>query len=245
VEQIQAWPWPVIEPARFEGSWEGVASTHKKGYAAAAWMACTIWETSWYLRGMETLMMEMAGGDEKAVVLLDRVTEINTRRAECLATTGIDLLGLGDDIGMQQCMMMSPDFWREWLQPRLKRLIARARAAAPGKLLVLYHTCGFAEPAIPGLIDAGVDILNPVQPECMDFGKIHEAYGDRISFHGTIGTQTTMPFGTPKQVEEAVRRNLDIAGEKGGLMLAPTHVVEPEVPWENVEAFIRACRSYR
>jgi uroporphyrinogen decarboxylase len=187
----------------------------------------------------------VAGGDDKAVALLDRVTEINSRRGECLASSGIDLLNLGDDIGMQQAMMMSLDFWMEWLQPRLKRLIARARAAAPGKLLILYHTCGFAEPAIPGLIDAGVDILNPVQPECMDFAKIHAQYGDRLSFDGTIGTQTTMPFGTPKQVEEAVRRNLDIAGEKGGLMPAPTHLVEPEVPWENVEAFVRACREYR
>ena len=245
VEQIQAWPWPIIDADRFAGSWEGVADTHRKGYLAGGWMACTIWEESWYLRGMENLMLDMAGGDEKAIVLLDKVAEINTKRAECMATTGIDLLGIGDDIGMQNGMLMAPEFWMEWLQPRLKRLIARARAAAPGELLVLYHTCGYAEPAIPGLIDAGVDILNPVQPECMDFAKIHAMYGDRLSFHGTIGTQTTMPFGKPADVEAAVKRNLDIAGPKGGLMPAPTHVVEPEVPWENVEAFVRACRNYR
>jgi uroporphyrinogen decarboxylase len=161
-----------------------------------------------------------------------------------MAASGIDVLGLGDDIGMQQGMLMAPGFWLEWLQPRLKRVIASARAAAPGELLVLYHTCGFAEPAIPGLIEAGVDILNPVQPECMDFAAIHAAYGDRLSFHGTIGTQTTMPFGTPAEVREAVRRNLAIAGPRGGLMPAPTHMVEPEVPWENVEAFVDACRTF-
>jgi len=124
-------------------------------------------------------------------------------------------------------------------------LSTRARAAAPGPLLVFYHSCGFVEPAIPGLIDAGVDILDPVQPECMDFAKLHALYGDRLSFHGTIGTQTTMPFGTPAEVEAVVKRNLDIAGPRGGLMPAPTHLVEPEVPWENMEAFIRACRNYR
>lgn len=245
VEQIEAWPWPAIDAGRFAGSREGVAETHRQGYAAAAWMACTIWETSWYLRGMETLMLDMAADDPKAAALLDRVTDISARRGECLAATGVDVLALGDDIGMQQSMLMAPAFWMEWLQPRLKRVIARARAAAPGELLILYHTCGFAEPAIPGLIDAGVDILNPVQPECMDFGDIHARYGDRLSFHGTIGTQTTMPFGTPEEVAAAVRRNLDIAGEKGGLMPAPTHMLEPEVPWENIEAFVRACRDYR
>jgi uroporphyrinogen decarboxylase len=243
VEQIDAWPWPVLEASRFAGSAEGVAETHRRGYAAAGWMACTIWETAWYLRGMENLMMDMAGGDPKAEALLDRITAISGRRAELMAASGIDVLGLGDDIGMQQGMLMAPEFWMEWLQPRLKQVIARARAAAPGPLLILYHTCGFAEPAIPGLIDAGIDILNPVQPECMDFARIHGLYGDRLSFHGAIGTQTTLPFGTPGDVRDAVRRNLDTAGPQGGYMPAPTHMVEPEVPWENMEAFIDACRS--
>jgi uroporphyrinogen decarboxylase len=244
VEQIEAWPWPVLDAGRFEGSAAGVAGTKSKGYAAAGWMACTIWETAWYLRGMENLMMDMSAEDPKAIALLDRITGISCERAGYLAASGIDVLGLGDDIGMQQGMLMAPAFWMEWLQPRLKRVIDCARAAAPGDLLILYHTCGFAEPAIQGLIDAGVDILNPVQPECMDFVEIHKRYGDRLSFHGTIGTQTTMPFGTPQEVKHAVRRNLEQAGPTGGLMPAPTHLVEPEVPWANVEAFVEACQDY-
>jgi uroporphyrinogen decarboxylase len=97
---------------------------------------------------------------------------------------------------------------------------------------------------IPYLIEAGVDVLNPVQPECMDFKEIHAKYGDRLSFHGTIGTQTTMPFGTPEEVREAVFRNLEIAGRNGGLFVAPTHMLEPEVPIENVVAYINACREF-
>jgi uroporphyrinogen decarboxylase len=98
---------------------------------------------------------------------------------------------------------------------------------------------------IPHLIDAGIDVLNPVQPECMRFEEIHEKFGNTISFSGTIGTQTTMPFGTTKDVKHEVWKNLDIAGEKGGLFVCPTHLLEPEVPIENIIAYIEACREYK
>ena len=87
-------------------------------------------------------------------------------------------------------------------------------------------------------------MLNPVQPECMDFAEVHAKFGDRLSFNGTIGTQTTMPFGTPDEVRETVRRNLGIAGEKGGLLCCPTHMLEPEVPWANIEAYVDAAGIY-
>ncbi len=98
---------------------------------------------------------------------------------------------------------------------------------------------------IPHLIDAGVDVLDPVQPECMDFGEIHAQFGDRLSFHGTIGTQSTMPFGTPDDVRREVFKNLEIAGEKGGLFVCPTHLLEPNVPVENVVAYIKACQDFK
>ena len=90
-----------------------------------------------------------------------------------------------------------------------------------------------------------MDVLNPIQSECMDFGEIYEKYGDKISFHGTIGTQTVMPHGATEEVIAEVHKNLDIAGPKGGLMVAPTHLLEPEVPFENVLAYVEACRTYQ
>ena len=94
-------------------------------------------------------------------------------------------------------------------------------------------------------MEAGVEVLNPVQPECMDFAEIHAEYGKKLSFWGTVGTQSTMPFGTPDEVKAVVRRNLEIAGEAGGLLCTPTHLLEPEVPWENIEAYVEACREFR
>jgi uroporphyrinogen decarboxylase len=135
------------------------------------------------------------------------------------------------------------ELYRKWLKPALSRIIKAARAIKPD-IIVFYHSCGYIEPFIPDLIEAGIDVLNPVQPECMDFSEIHSKYGDVLSFHGTIGTQTTMPFSTRDEVRETVHKHLRIAGKKGGLFIAPTHLLEPEVPWENILAFADACKDY-
>jgi len=243
IGQMQAYPWP-------EWDWDDIAhiekavdEAHAAGIPAVAAMGCTVWETAWYIRDMTVLMMDMMESDEKAVFLLDKITEDSARRAEAFARADVDIIATGDDIGMQDTIMMSLEMYREWLKPRLARVIAAAKAVKPD-LLVHYHSCGYVEPFIPDLMEVGVDILNPVQPECMDFAKLHAEYGDRLSFTGALGTQSTMPFGTPEEVREVVFRNLDIAGEKGGLEVRPTHLLEPEVPWENVEAYVKACRDY-
>ena len=100
-------------------------------------------------------------------------------------------------------------------------------------------------PFIADLIEAGAYVLNPVQPESMDFNKVFWLYGDRLSFCGTIGTQTTMPFGTPDEIRKEVWERLDLVGKNGGLLICPTHVLEPEVPPENIAAYIDACTEYK
>jgi uroporphyrinogen decarboxylase len=150
---------------------------------------------------------------------------------------------LGDDLGMQSAIMMSREMYQTWLQPRLKRVIDAARAVNPD-ILIQYHSCGYVLPLIEDLIGAGVDILNPVQPECMDVAQVLREFGGRLSFNGTLGTQTTMPFATPDEVAAVTRRNLGLAGPQGGLLCCPTHMLEPEVPWANIEAYVAACRDW-
>jgi len=243
VAQFEAYPWPDFESVDEEVVFESVADIHASGKAAGAGLGMTIWETAWYMRGMPELMMDMVVGDEKATVVLDKVTDSACISAERAARAGVDILHLGDDIGMQEQIMMSLPMYREWLKPRLTRVIDAARAVKPD-VLVRYHSCGYVTPFIEDLMEAGVDILNPVQPECMDFAEIHAAYGDVLSFNGTLGTQTTMPFGTPEEVRAVVLRNLEIAGPQGGLFVTPTHLVEPEVPWENIEAYVEAVKEF-
>lgn len=245
VEEMEQYPFPEFyETEEIIREQSKINAAHKANdKIVMGGMQCTVWETAWYIRGMEVLMMDMMSEEDTAVWILDKVTEQAIQRASFFAKTGADAIFLGDDIGMQHTIMMSDELYSTWIKPRLKRVIDAARAINP-EIVVFYHSCGYVEPLIDHLIEAGIDVLNPVQPECMDFEEIHAKYGDRLSFHGTIGTQTTMPFGTPEEVKETVTRNLRIAGEKGGLLVCPTHLLEPEVPWENIKAYIEACRDF-
>jgi len=244
LEEMKAYPLPDYTKVDFSPLQGQMEKIHEKGLAVFVWQECTIWEVAWYLRSMDRLMVDMAMEDEKAIWLLDEITVRACYRAEIFARQGADIIGLGDDIGMQDSIMMSIEMYQKWLKPRLKKVIQAAKSANP-EVLISYHSCGYIEPFLPDLIEAGIDILNPVQPECMDFKVIHETYGSQISFNGTIGTQELMPFGKPEEVANEVKRNLDIAGNKGGLFCCPTHLLEPEVPWENIEAYIRAIKNYR
>lgn len=244
LEQIQTYPLADFDLAEnLPAIRAEVERIHGMGLAAVGNMQCTIWESAWYIRGMENLMMDMLSDEEMAACILDKVTERSLHSALIYAHAGADILFLGDDVGMQQSIMMSESLYEEWLKPRLSKIISAAKAVNPN-LLVFYHSCGYIEPFIPTWIDIGIDVLNPVQPECMDFARLHEAYGDRLSFHGTIGTQSVMPFGTPQEVRKTVEQNLRIAGDQGGLFAAPTHLLEPEVPWENVLAYVDACKRF-
>ncbi len=235
LEEIERYPFPVLDPGSLAALPGAVAGLHADGLVAIGAMACTVWERSWYMRSMEDLMADMMFDDPRAVRLLDRVTEMACETSRRYARAGVDILQFGDDIGMQKTPMIGLDLWRRWLKPRLASVIRCAREENPG-VLVFYHSCGYVLPFLEELIEIGVDILNPVQPESMDLAEVLEVAAGRLSYWGTVGTQTTLPFGTPEQVREVVLRNVALCGDAGGIVIGPTHMVEPEVPWENLEA---------
>jgi uroporphyrinogen decarboxylase len=244
VEEIVDYPLPDYASA---GCWrhleDEAAELHARDLAVLGALEMTVFEVSWYIRGMENLFTDMLRQPDLAEALLERIVEMRVFQAGAYARADVDILDLGDDVAMQQGMLMSPKMWRRWLKPRLARVIEAARAIKPD-ILVWYHSDGDCRGVIPELIEIGVDILNPVQPECMDPAEIKRQYGDRLSFSGTIGTQTTMPHGTPAEVRTVVKERIETVGAGGGLYLAPTHVLEPDVPWENVIAFVEAVEEY-
>ncbi len=244
LKEVQNYPYPDFAHADGRHQAEQVRAIKEADLIAVGDMQMTIWECAWYMRSMEELFCDMMEENEIAEFLFDKVTEVSTIRAEAYAKAGADVLFIGDDIGMQHTIMMSETLYCRWVKPRLADLIRRVRKINP-EILIFYHSCGYIEPLIPHLIEAGIDVLNPIQSECMDFKEIWRKYGDQISFHGTIGTQTVMPHGTPQEVRRAVWENLDVAGEKGGLFVAPTHMLEPEVPLENILAYVDACKTYK
>ncbi len=243
LEQLQAYPWPDFNHLDTAPLAARAREIHAAGLLPEAHMAMTIWETAWYIRGMEPLMMDMMNDDPKAAFLLDTITNHSCSRIAAYIEAGAEHVHIGDDVGTQRGLMISASMYREWLKPRLAKVIETARRLNP-EVIVSYHSCGHVTPLIGDFIEAGIDVLNPVQPECMDFTSIHAEYGDRLSFWGTIGTQTTMPHSSPDEVRRLVWHHLDIAGPTGGLWPTPTHLLEPEVPWENIMAYTQACRDY-
>ena len=241
---IDRYPFPDMTQAwRHVGLEAEVAAVQAEGLAAMGQMSQTIFELAWAMRGMEALLMDFSLNPALAAALLDRITDARCFMARRFAEAGVDVLRLGDDIGTQRGLLMSPETWRRWLKPGLARVIAVARAVNPA-LPVKYHTDGNARDVIADLCEVGVTILNPVQPECLDQAALKREFGDRLAFWGCISVQSTLPFGTPEEVRGTVREVIETVGSGGGLVLGPTHSVGDDVPWENVLALYEAAEEY-
>ncbi len=242
--EMVEYPFPDPADAALHGHLkDAVNSLHARDLASQGELYCTLFETAWAIRGMHELLVDLLTDARLARILLDRLTAMRVVQARQYAEAGVDVLRLGDDIGMQSGMIMSAETWRHWLKPRLARIIQAAKEVKPD-IHIFYHSDGDCRAVIPDLIEIGVTVLNPIQPECMEPAEIKAAFGDRLAFWGTIGTQTTMPFGTPEQVRATVKKRIMTVGKGGGLLIAPTHILEPEVPWDNIIAFVEAVSEY-
>ncbi len=243
INEILDYPYPTVPEGELQNLTEKVKELWSLGLASFAFMQMTVWEASWYLRSMEELMIDMMMQDEKATALLDLITQFAISKARTYAKAGVEILSLGDDIGTQDSILIDVGLWETWLKPRIAKVIDAARQINPD-ILIFYHSCGYILPFIDQLIEIGVDILNPVQPECMSFDEVHNQYGDRLSFWGTLGTQELLPFGTKDEVLQTTISRLQTCGEAGGLVIGPTHMVEPEVPWDNLSAIIEGVKIF-
>ena len=243
IREIIDYPYPTVDESKLDYFSAKVTALHGNGLASFAFMQMTVWEASWYLRSMEELMIDMMTESESATILLDKITDFACSKARAYASAGVDILSLGDDIGTQNSLMIDVGLWEKWLQPRLEKVIKAAKKIKPD-IMIFYHSCGHIVPFIDKLIESGVEILNPIQPECMEFNEVHDSFGDRVSFWGTIGTQQLLPYGTSEEVRKVTLERLEICGSKGGIVLGPTHIVEPEVPWENLIAITEAVSEF-
>ena len=245
VAQLESLPWPDLNTALDDSALAGrVKEVAADGHVSVCGVG-SIFEASWYVRGMDGLFADIIEENGVGDWLLEWFTELNIRRGAMAARAGVDVLILGDDVGTQRGMMMSVDFWREHFKPRLKRVIDSIRANQTQPLWIYYHSDGDVRPILNDLAEVGVDILNPVQPECMPVEEVIREHRHHLKFWGMVGTQTTMPFGTPDDVRRVVADCARYAREGAGVVVAPTHVLEPDVPWENIEALVEAVKTTR
>jgi uroporphyrinogen decarboxylase len=244
LDEIAAYPWPDLNEAyRYQELEQRVEQLHARGLAVRGDVSETTFEIAWQLRSMERLFDDMAHAPEIAALIFDKITGRTVNAARALATAGVDILYTGDDISMQTGLMMSRAMWRKWLRPRLEQVINAAREIRPG-LPVQYHSDGKINDLLPDLIEAGVTILNPVQPECVDHSWVKATFGDRLAFDGGLGVQSVLPFGSPEEVREHTRVVIETLGAGGGLVVGPSHVIERDTPLENILAMLNAMDEY-
>lgn len=199
----------------------------------------TVFETAWALRGFERLLFDFVEDPDRAGRILDIPFRYHLAAAKELVRLGVDMIWTGDDVGTQHGLLISPATWRRFLKPLMAKFFAELRAIRPD-IVIAYHSDGDIRPIIDDLVEIGLDVLNPVQPACMDPVALARRYGDRLSFWGTIDEQRTLPFGTPAEVAGEVRDRIETVGRYGGLIVGPTHHVQLDTPLENFHAMHRA-----
>ena len=249
-DAIRSHPWPATgDPKRIEGLREKALSFRAQGKAVILKGVLTgAFEMGQRLRGPADLLMDLGAGEETAFVLLDKLIELKLAFWEtALPRLGdtIDVVAEFDDYGTQESQLISPRMFREIFKPRLAVLFKRIKELAPGARL-FFHSCGSVRPLIPDFIDIGVDILNPVhlraagmEPMALkrDFGK------DIVFWGGGVDTQGVLPHGTPGEVKDNVRRNIDALAPGGGYVFSAVHNIQADVPPGNIVAMVEAVRG--
>jgi uroporphyrinogen decarboxylase len=245
-QEVYDYPWPeeppYEDPAYIRQLKEKVDAVKATGKAALAGSG-GLFELGWSLRGNDKMLEDFVTDGEVSEAILDILCQRAVGSARAAALAGTDVLGAGDDVGMQTGLMMSPATWRKWLKPRTEAIFRAAKEVTPD-IVIRYHTDGNVESILPDFIEIGLDCLNPVQPECMNPKSLKARYGDRLSFWGTIGVQSVFPWGTPDELRANVRDMIETVGKGGGLVVGPTHTVEPEVPIGNLDAFFEAVWDF-
>jgi uroporphyrinogen decarboxylase len=252
LEALDAYRWPEPDPpevsARLRRRAEELRATTDFALVGSGVIGGGIFEQPCRMMGMESFMMAMLAAPEFTARLLDGITDIYVESVDrYLGQVGelIDVFTFWDDVATQQGWMISPQTYVEVIKPRQKRLFEAIKSRTKAKLF--YHCDGAAFDLIPHLIEIGVDILNPVQVGAagMDSKRLKATYGKDITFWGGgVDTQHTLPFGTPDEVRDEVKRRIDDFAPGGGFVFATVHNIQAFVPPENIEAAFDTALTY-
>jgi uroporphyrinogen decarboxylase len=244
-------PWPdPKDPGRFRGLKEEAAHWRSHGdYAIVLQLRGGFIGQAQALRGFENWFMDLLLQPELLGELLDRTLDFAMKVAsQAVAQVGdnVDILGYGDDIGMQTGPMFSPEVYRQVIKPRQAKFIDHLKTISGGKK-VLYHSCGSIFDLMDDLIEIGVDAYNPVQTTAhkMDLVELKKRFGDRITFWGGVDTHRILNKGSVDEVRRETRRVMDILSPEGGFVLNSVHNIQPDVPPENICAMFDEAVSFQ
>ena len=252
VEELDSYPgWPDMSDSTRIAHVRETAKrlAHENQYAilATPWLLFPF-ERAYAMQGMEPFLMNMGRSPDFARALMERIAvyckQLMGRFLEELGDN-VDIIKIGDDLGTQNSLIISPKMYREILKPIHADFISFIKSRTKAK--VLFHSCGDVAPIIDDFVEIGVDILNPIQTSgrCMsDLPPLKKRFGKNLVFCGGIDAHRILPFGTVEEVRDEVRRVMQILGPGGGCMISAVHTVLNDVPPENVLAMVDAVEEF-
>ncbi len=218
---------------------EAVARSGKAKFIIGS-CQCSVFETAWYLHGMEDTLLDMAANEDYANALFDKIMQFPLRAGLNLIDCGVDMVWLGDDVAEQRGMLMSPAMWRKYFKGRYAQMFAAFKKKNRNVALA-YHSCGNCQDILDDMIEIGLEVLNPIQPLAMSPYEIKKRYGDRLTLFGAVDVQQLLPYGSPQEVIKTIREYRATLGKSGGYILSPAHHIQSDTSLPNIQAFYQAA----
>jgi len=253
VQEVEKYAWPdPLDPERFENMKEKadrIVFQEKRAYILER-MSSGMWENAMWLTGYEKFFSDMIGNEKLVQTIMEKFLEIKMRYWEKALETvdkNVLIVSTADDLGTQSGLLVSLDMYKKLIWPYHKKLFEYIKKKAKSKVYIFFHNDGAIMETIPLLIEAGVDILNPFQVNCagMDTRVFKRTYGkDLTIWGGSCDSQFVLPYGTPDQVKEETRRRIEDLAPGGGFIFAPIHVIQGDVPPQNIMAWWETLQEY-
>ncbi|NOH03003.1 MAG: hypothetical protein HND47_14125 [Chloroflexi bacterium] len=251
IADLESYPWPDMnDPTRVahvRAEAQRLRQENQYAVLATPWLAFPL-ERAYAVQRMDRFFYNLGKYPDFAAALVAKIAELcKTLMGNFLRECGdlIDMVKIGDDLGMQTSLMLSPKMYRQYIKPIHADYIAFIKSRTKAKLF--FHTDGDVFPLIPDFIEMGVDILNPIQTSAGKMSNLEELkkqFGKNLVFCGAIDTHRILPFGTPDEVRAEVQRIIESLGRDGGYMLASVHTIMPDVPPENILAIVDAVEEF-
>ncbi len=237
--EIDLYAFPSVDRAGIEAKCQKFLAVERDTYKFAK-IGTTLFERAWSLRGFENLFMDFMLEESFSHALLERIADRNIEILDVVLRYDFDGVYFGDDYGQQTSLLMSPDTWRKFIKPQLKRMFDLIKSK--GKSVCL-HSCGNIYAILGDLIDIGLDVYQTVQPEIYDLQSLNKEFGSSLAFYGAISTQRDLPYKDAGEIKSIVKETMRVLGSGGGYIAAPTHRITGDVPVDNILAMIDAFKN--
>ncbi len=254
IKDIESYPWPdPLDPDRFiglEDQIHRVVYMEKKGCFLER-MSSGMWEHAMWMTGYEKFLMDMLMNPKLIEALMEKILDLKMQywgKVLDIAGDRPVVVSCADDLGTQESLLISLDLYQKMIWPYHCRLFRFIKERSKGKAYVFFHNDGAIMETIPLLIEAGIDILNPFQVNCrdMDTAKFKKEFGHQITiWGGSCDSQYVLPKGTVSEVREETKRRIEDLAPGGGFVFAPIHVIQGDVPPQNIMAWLETLNEYR